>query len=832
MVQGEAPMTAPLRVLRGGLTTTEAAARRRQDGPNALPEVPPVPAWRRLARQFASPLIAILVFALAIDLGLWLSHPDEGPPYEAAAIAAILILNAFLGFWQERKAERALDALRALSEPYSWAVRDGRLERVPTADLVRGDRVRLDAGDRVPADASVAAADDLLADEAVLTGESIPVAKRPGDEVFSGTVLVRGRGWATVIRTGPRSAMGRVAELLGAVTPEATPLQRRLDRFGRQVAVVVVMIAAVLVGAGLAIEGTARFAQYFLVAVALAVAAVPEGLPAAVSFALALGVERMARRHAVVRRMDAVEALGSVTVIATDKTGTLTENRMEVRAMHLTDEGRAIRAMVLANDADALTGVGDPLELALLAAARNAGILPEATQDAAPRTASRAFDSAWRFMRVTVSEAGGEASYLKGAPEILVERCRLAPAERVEWLRRAEEAGRTGHRAIALAWSPGDTETGLTWLGLVQLWDPPRPEAADAVARCRAAGIRVLMVTGDHPATAQAVADAVGLARGRLVTGDELARLSSGELRRAVDETAVFARVTAEQKLAIVSALQANNEIVAVTGDGVNDAPALKKANVGIAMGQRGSAVSREVADLVLLDDHFATIVAAIEEGRSIFANIRKFLRFLFSTNLSEVVVVSGGFIAALSLGLHESDGSLLLPLTAAQLLWINLVTDGAPALALSLDQNPGVMKEPPRPPSEPLLDRRSGQFILAVGLGKSAFAVLLLLVLPAIGRDVEATRTALFLFVASGQLLLAYPSRWIGAAQPRNRILLGAVVLTLLLQPLLLLVPWLRLAFDTVPVDGVILGAVASAAVAAWLLAMGIARHLWRPAT
>ena len=822
-------MSASPAPLTGGLTATEAVLRRQRDGPNALPEQPPTPAWRRLLRQFTSPLVAILVVALALDLGLWLTNADEGTPYEAAAIAAILLLNAFLGFWQERKAERALDALRALSAPSSWAFRDGRLERVPSADLVTDDRIRLDAGDRVPADATIASADDLLTDEAVLTGESMPIPKDAGDEVFSGTLVVRGRGWATVTRTGPRSAMGRVAALLGTVTAESTPLQRRLDRFGRQVAVVIVLIALTLVVAALALEGAARFPQYFLVAVALAVAAVPEGLPAAVSFALALGVERMARRKAVVRRMSAVEALGSVTVIATDKTGTLTENRMEVHEVHFTDTARAIRAMVLANDADPITGAGDPLELALLAAARRAGVDPAALQESTPRTASRAFDSSWRFMRVTVSEPHGETSYLKGAPEILLDRCRLDPDERSRWLHRAEAAGRTGLRAIGLACSQGDAEGDLTWLGLVLLWDPPRPEAADAVARCRAAGVRVIMVTGDHPATATAVAKAVGLAGGRLCLGDEVAGMDAAALRRAVAETAVFARVTAQQKLDIVTALQVAGEIVAVTGDGVNDAPALKKADVGIAMGQRGSAVSREVADLVLLDDHFATIVAAIEEGRNIFANIRKFLRFLFSTNLSEVVVVAGGFIAALALDLHEAGGNLLLPLTAAQLLWVNLVTDGAPALSLSLDRNPGVMRAPPRPPGEPLLDRRSAIFILTVGLTKAGFAVLLLLGLPALGRSVEGTRTAVFLYVAAGQLLLAYPARWSGSTQPRNAVLHGAVIGTLLLQPLLFLVPWLRTSFDTMPIDLTMVALLSGAAVAVWLLAEAMARRLWR---
>lgn len=782
-----------------GLTRAEAARRLQETGPNVLPSTPPIPGWRRFLRQFASPLIAILLAALAVDLVLWLIEGTPGLPLESVAIGTILLLNAGLGFWQERKAEAALEALKALIIPRVWVVREGELLHLPSPELVPGDAIRIDAGDRVPADAMLASPSDMLFDEAVLTGESMPVTHRKGEEVFAGTLMVRGQGWGTVLRTGRASAMGRIATLLGTVRQAPTPLQRRLQRFGRRVAFLVILLATVLAAAGLVVEGAGQFGHFFLMAVALAVAAVPEGLPAAVTFALALGVERMARRQAVVRRMDAVEALGSVTVIATDKTGTLTENRMEVRRLETENQAGALSAMVLANDAEADSEAGDPLDRALLRHAERLGSSPAALRSRHRRLSERPFDSTWQFTRATVETPDGPVSYLKGAPEVLAARCRAEDAERQEWLDQARQAGREGLRALALARGPGDAEDDLEWLGLVHLWDPPRPEAAGAIRRCHEAGVRVTMLTGDHPATASAIARDLGLPDAPVLEGAALDGLEPAQLQEAVRTTAVFARVTPEHKLRIVEALQANGEIVAVTGDGVNDAPALKRADVGVAMGQRGSAVTREVADLVLLDDHFATIAAAVEEGRSIFQNIRKFLRFLFSTNLSEVLVVAGGLIAAMLLGLRGEDGTLLLPLTAAQLLWINLVTDGAPALALSLDRNPGVMHQPPRLPSESLLDRGSTRFIILAGVGKAGVAVALLLLLPRLGEPLEAVRTVVFLFMAAGQVLFAYPARHGVGNAPANRALHLAVVLTLLIQPLVVLAAPLRGAFDTV---------------------------------
>jgi Ca2+-transporting ATPase len=812
---------------RAGLTSAQAAERLRRQGPNALPEAPPESAWRRLLRQFRSPLIYILLFALVLDLGLWLAAP-HGLPLEGVAIAVILVLNAGLGLWQETKAEHALARLKAMGTPLIWTLRDGNIARVKSTELVPGDVIRLESGDRVPADGAVLSGENLLLDESVLTGESFPIDKNGGDELFAGTLVVRGRTWAEISRTGRESAMGRLAGMLGEVPEQATPLERKLNAFGHRIARWVLLLAVAIALIGLAVDGTSQLGSVLLFAVALAVAAVPEGLPAVLTFTLALGVERMARRKAVVRRLAAVEALGSVTVIATDKTGTLTENQMEVRGVDAPDPGRALRAAVLANDAEPDTGAGDPLELALLHWARGEGTEPERIQADQPRLSSRSFDAAWKYMRVTVSEHDREVSYLKGAPEVLLKRCRLDPEERAEWNRKVEEYATQGFRTLALAWGPGEAEEDLTWLGVVLLWDPPRPEVADAVAQARAAGIRVVMVTGDHPSTAVSVARSVGLEADHAVSGIELESMTPDRLRRVVRETVVFARMKPEHKLQLVEALGAEGEIVAMTGDGVNDAPALKRDDVGIAMGQRGSDVTREVADLVLLDDNFATIVAAVEEGRGIYHNVQAFVRFLFSTNLSEVVVVAIGMVAAAALGLRDQAGALLLPLTAAQLLWINLVTDGAPALALALDRTPGVMQHPPRPPAAPLLDRPSLQFIMITGLLKAGGALLLLGLLPKAGISLDATRTTVFLFMAVGQLLFAYPARRTEVTPEPNRWLFAAILAGAAAQiPLMLFRP-LQEAFDVMPGSMWLIGVIAGGAVLSWLAAEGAGKVIW----
>jgi Ca2+-transporting ATPase len=812
-----------------GLSSEEARQRLERFGPNALPETPPEPLWRRFVRQFQSPLIYILLFALLVDLAVWIGEGRHGLPLEAVAIGIILLLNAGLGVWQERKAEGALEKLKRLAAPQVWTLRDGKLVHLNNRELVPGDIIRLEAGDRVPADAVARTVTNLSVDESVLTGESLPVDKLIDDESFAGTLVVRGKAYLEIARTGSRSAMGRLATMLGEVKAERTPLERRMEVFGHRVARWILVLAVLIAIGGLWVEGIERFGQVFLFAVALAVAAVPEGLPAVLTVTLALGVERMAKRKAVVRKLAAVEALGSVTVIATDKTGTLTENRMEVRELDTPQLEGALRVMVIANEAETDTGAGDPLEIALLRHVQIRGLEPEALRADFRRLSTRPFDSAWKFMRVTGEESGLTVSYLKGAPEVVLERCEMPSEQRLAWSEKINAYAGEGYRLIALARGEGERETTLEWLGVALLWDPPRPEVPEAVRRAQEAGIRVLMITGDHPATALTVARGVGIMDVKAVTGADLDSLSVAELRRVVSECQVLARVNPEHKLAIVEALKAEGEIVAMTGDGVNDAPALKRSDVGVAMGERGSDVTREVADLVLLDDNFATIVAAIEEGRSIYENIQKFIRFLFSTNLSEVLVVTVGSFAAFLLGLRDAAGNLLLPLTAAQLLWINLVTDGAPALSLGLDRNPGVMRRPPRDPASPLLDKPSIRFVLMSGTVKALVALAILGLLPALlSQSFEVTRTSTFLFMAAGQLLFAYPARHTDLRSPSNPAVHVAVAGSFAIQLLVVWIPVLMDAFDTVPLTLVAWGWVGASVIIAWLLAEFFSRIIW----
>ena len=785
-----------------GLTSDRGGARLEAHGPNALPPAAPVPWWARVVRQLRSSIIYILLFALAFDVVVWIAEGAGEWPFESLAIATILVFNTVMGVWQEYRAEDALKRLQELAAPRVWVMRDGHLVEIDATLLVPGDLVRVEAGDRIPADGVLTSEQALQIDESMLTGESVPVERGAGDEAFSGTLAVRGLGWVEITRTGPESAMGRIATMLGTVVAEQTPLERRMEHFGHRIARWIAVLAVVLTIGGVGVEGVDHFDEALLFAVAVAVAAVPEGLPAVLTLTLALGTERMSDRKAVVRKLSAVEALGSVTVIATDKTGTLTENTMTVRKLDSPDPERAFTAMVLAADAEPDGGTGDPLELGLYTYAEANGYDPIALRIDHPRQSARPFDSAWRFMRVSVIENGRTVAYLKGAAEVLLARSNLDEPTQRDWQARIEAAAADGYRIIGFAWSPDNQEEDLIWLGAAWLWDPPRPEVPAAIAAAHDAGIRVLMITGDHPATALSIADQLGIPAHRALTGDDLDNLSPEQISDAVGDVNVFARVSPEHKLALVDALKDRGEIVAMTGDGVNDAPALKRSDVGVAMGQRGSDVSREVADLVLLDDNFATIAAAVEEGRGIYDNIQKFLRFLFSTNVALVLLVAIGVVGAAVADLRDSTGALLVPLTAAQLLWINVIADGPPALALGLDRNPGVMKRRPRAPDEPLLTRAGTRFIIVSGILKAALGLGLFFLLPELDYSGEETRTVVFLYESLAQLAFVYPARRITTKPVTNTILNWIVAISVLVQIATITIPGLRTVLGLETID------------------------------
>jgi Ca2+-transporting ATPase len=892
-----------------GLSDTEARARLHRDGPNELPTAPPPARWRRFAAQFGSVLVILLLVAAAISAVLWVVERDTLLPYDALAILAIVLLNASLGYAQELRAESAVAALRALSAPEATVVRDGDRRRVAARELVVGDLLLVEAGDSIPADARIAEAVALQVTEAALTGESVPVSKSivpvaddapiadRTDMLFSGTTVVNGHGRAVVRATGARTELGRVAGLLDAVSAERTPLQDQLDHTGRVLGVGVVCIAAVVIATIFIVDevrGLAAAVDVLLLGVALAVAAVPEGLPAIVTAVLAIGVRRMARRNAIVRHLAAVETLGSATVIASDKTGTLTSNRMTVRVA-VTASGRAsfdergelaldalappqrveleqaLTAGRLANNAalqwreGELCTQGDPTESALLLAARNAGLDIAALDARWPRVHEHPFSSERKLMS-TVHASDDDPSarvlFVKGAPDMVLVRCsrevvgtNLVPLtdERRDAIRRLnEQLAGDALRTLAMARrelgaddvipESDAIERELVFLGLVGMIDPPRPEAGDAVRRARDAGIRTMLVTGDHPRTASIIARELGIAQDdRVVAGPEIARMSDEALAAAVREIAVFARVDPAHKLRIVRALQANGEVVAMTGDGVNDAPALKAADIGVAMGRSGTDVSREAADMVLADDNFATIVAAVEEGRAIYANIRRCLQFLLSGNFGEVLTMFLAVALATRIGLREPDGRLLLPLLATQILWINLLSDGAPALALGVDPaERGLMRARPRGRSERVVSPRMW---LEIGVLGVVIALASLYVLDAAlpGGFVDGTgdaaraRTMTFTTIVLAQLFNVFAAR----AHRRSAFtdlaathwIWGAVLVSLLLQVAVVHLAPLQTVFRTAPLsamDWLVCTAMASAVLWASEL-LKLADRRWR---
>jgi P-type Ca2+ transporter type 2C len=874
---------------RRGLEAAEASARLEQHGRNELAAEKPMPQWRRFLAQFEDVLVILLLVATAISLALWFVERDAALPYEAIAIFAVVLLNAAIGYLQEARAEAAVAALRAMSAAHATVIRGGERRSVDAVELVPGDLILVGEGDTIPADARLIETAALQTAEAALTGESLPVAKGTetiggeaalGDRhnmVFSSTAATYGHGRAIVTATGMHTEVGHIAGLLERTAAEVTPLQRELDRTGKILGLVVVVIAVVMIATIVAVEdveGAGALFDVLILGVALAVAAVPEGLPAVVTAVLSVGVQRMARRHAIVRHLAAVETLGSATVIASDKTGTLTRNEMTVRVV-VTASGRATfggsgyepqgaverdgggsidgalrveleRALAVADRANNANVQqqdgrwvvqGDPTEAALLVAARKCGLSADSLERRLPRIGEVPFSSERKLMSTVhrqTEQHDRPVVFTKGAPDVLLGRCTaealndgrrpLTDARRAEILRENEALAGQALRTLGVAarYLPEDAapqagehlEQDLVFAGLIGMIDPPRQEARDAVARAKGAGIRPLMITGDHPRTAAVIAQELGISSdGRALTGAELEKIPGDARARTVSEVSVYARVNPEHKLQIVDALRASGAIVAMTGDGVNDAPALKSADIGIAMGITGTDVSKEAADMVLADDNFATIVAAVEEGRAIFANIRKFLRYLLSSNIGEVMTMFFGVLLSGKIGLRGEGDGVVLPLLATQILWINLVTDGAPALALGVDPaDDGLMEQPPRPAGEGVLTPRMWRGIALVGIVMAAGTLYVLdASLP--GGFVDGSGslpyaqtmafTTLMLFQLFNVFNARSDVRSAFAGLHSNVWLWAAVAASAALQVAVVYTPFLQRAFGTVALSG-----------------------------
>ena len=772
-----------------GLSEKDAAGRLTQVGPNALPEPTGRSLLALVGEQFASPLIFILLLAGGVSLFL-------GEFVDAGAIGAVLLLNAVIGFVQERRAQKATDALRVLARARARVRRDGRDHDVDAADLVPGDLIVLDAGSKVPADARLTYTASLQVDESLLTGESVVVSK--GTEpvapempladrasmLFMGSVVARGTARALVTATGPATELGQISAVVDRIVEGPTPLQRRVNRLVRAIAVIV--LGAVLLGMAIGVLVGEPLGELFLAMVALAVSAIPEGLPVVLTITLAISVSRMAARNAIVRHLAAVETLGSCSAIGSDKTGTLTENRMAVvqlyadgRRRQWTDQDdgpppsvlgvesgirQLLTASVLSSDAviddEGGGSVGDPTEVALIVAAARSGVTRRSLAEALPRLAEIPFDPEQRYAASLNGTEHGALLSVKGAPETVLDMCEPAsPTQRTGILGAAEEMAREGLRVLAVGQRASHADerlvhapTGLHFLGLIGMIDPPRREAVSAVAACQDAGIRVVMITGDHPVTARAIAAQVGIrgAETGFLTGVDLDRLDDEALREQLRRISVYARVSPQHKLRLVEALQGIGHTVAVTGDGVNDAPALKAADVGAAMGRTGTDVAREAADIIITDDNFATIVSAVEQGRIAFDNVRKTTFFLVSTGAAEVAAV------LLSIGFRFP-----LPFVPAQLLWLNLVTNGVQDVALAFE--PGekdVLRRPPRAQQEGILSRLLWERLLLVGTVMVAGTLALYLAELSSGASLERARSVALTTMVLFQVLHVGNSR------------------------------------------------------------------------
>jgi len=863
-----------------GLSGEDAARRLAEHGPNELAASAGPSPWSLLLAQFKNVLIVILL--VAVGLSALLGHA-----LEAVVIAVILLFAVVLGFVQEYRAERAMEGLRRMAAPVATALRDGEEREVAARELVPGDVVRLEAGARVPADARITEAVNLKVDEAALTGESFPVGKTSeplagidlavGDRknmAYAGTAVTYGRGSAVVVETGMRTEFGAIARLLQGVESRRTPLQENLDRLGHVLARGALAVVALIVLLGI-LRGQA-FWEMVIFGIALAVAVVPEALPAVVTISLALGAQRMVKRNALVRRLSAVETLGSVSVIASDKTGTLTRGEMTVRRIDVagrsfdvsgagyeprgefSEAGRSIappppvlallQAAALASDArlgqqgEAAGGParGDPTELALIVAARKAGLHKHELDEGNPRVAEIPFTSETKRMTTLHRTAEGVVACSKGAPEVVLEGCSrlsgddgeraLGPGDRKSVLDAARQMASQALRVLAVAVKPRasleDAERGMTFLGLVGMSDPPRPEAGRAIETCKRAGIKAVLITGDHALTAQAVARELGvLERGRTVTGPELDAMSDEQLQRQVEEIEVYARVSPAHKLRVVTAWQSKGHYVAMTGDGVNDAPALKKADIGVAMGVTGTDVTKDAAAMTLTDDNFASIVAAVEEGRGVFSNIKKYLMYLLSSNVGEIGLMAGASLLGLPL-----------PLTAVQILYVNLATDGLPALALAVDPpEDDLMRRPPRDPAAGIFTRPvltltvlGGAWSMLVNIGLFAWAL-------GSGRGAAQAATMTFVSLVLIQFFKAYnfrsDRRSVLVRPFANRWLNLAVAWELAALAAIIYVPVLHEPFGTFPLpleDWLIVAASAFTVSPALELAKWMERRGW----
>lgn len=754
-----------------GLAPKQVKERLEKFGPNELQEMKKITPLQIFIRQFTSFIVIILLIAIVISAVI--AYIEHTSYIEAAAISVIVVLNGIFGFVQEYKAEKSIEALKKLTALKARVLRNGREMQIPSRDLVPGDVILLETGDKIPGDARLIEVAKLQVDESSLTGESIPVKKElclleeaPIAErknmAFMGTIVTRGRAKAVIVETGMHTEFGKIATMVQEVEEKLTPLQVKLKEFGKWLGVVTIGVCVVVFLAGILREfivkgvvETEFSIMMFMAAVSLAVAAIPEGLPAIVTISLALGVQRMVKRNALIRQLPAVETLGCTNVICSDKTGTLTKNEMTVREIYVNDEiievtgtgyvpeGKFIlddkevdvreielllRIGALCNDAKLVHNekweiLGDPTEGALIVVATKAGLVMEDLEKRHPRIDEIPFDSERKLMTTIHDIRGGEIAYVKGAPDMILDRCshmytkgeitKLTGRDREKILGINQVMANKALRVLGMAYkNRGDSdeiEGNLIFVGLVGMIDPPRDEVIESIKKCEEAGIKTVMITGDHLLTAKAIAKQIGLFKegDMMLTNTGLYELSDKELEEIVDDVVIYARVSPEHKVKILSALKKRGHIVAMTGDGVNDAPALKKADIGIAMGITGTDVSREASDMVLTDDNFASIVNAVEEGRGIYSSIKKFVQYTLSSNLGEILVIFMGILLGFPL-----------PLIAIQILWVNLVTDGLPGLALGLDPTElGIMRKPPRNPKRGIISRDVVENILIVGI-------------------------------------------------------------------------------------------------------------------